>query len=135
MIPRMKFKIENLVSGDATRGMMAAFREITVPGEGPPLHVHRDQVEVFRVIKGRHRFVVDGIENEAEAGACLVVPSGAAHAFQNISTEEGILHFELLPAGSSVEFFRKMVAGDFDPGNIGGFFESHGTDLAGPPLG
>ena len=114
---------------------MATFQEITSQGEGPPMHAHRDQVEVFHVIKGRHRFVVDGVETEAEAGACLAVPIGVAHTFQNISTEEGILHFELLPAGSSEKFFHRIVAGDFDPEQIAEFFGSYGIDLLGPPLG
>jgi quercetin dioxygenase-like cupin family protein len=131
----MNFKIANLLSSESTNGMMAAFEEVTTPGGGPPLHVHHDQLEVFHVIKGRHRFVVDGLETVAEAGACLVVPMGAAHAFQNISAEEGILHFELLPAGGSEEFFRKLVAGDFDSADVAGFFQTHGIDLVGPPLG
>jgi len=131
----MEFKIENLLSGESTQGMMAAFEEITSPGGGPPLHVHRDQVEVFHVIKGKHRFVVNGVETVAEAGACLLVPMGAAHTFQNISTEEGMLHFELLPAGSSEEFFRRIVAGDFEAEKTANFFQTFGIELVGPPLG
>jgi quercetin dioxygenase-like cupin family protein len=130
----MEFNIENLVSGASTAGQLAAFQEITSPGSGPPMHVHHGQVEIFHVIRGRHLFSVDGVETEADAGACLVVPQGAVHTFKNISAEEGVLHFELLPAGSSEEFFRKLTAGEFDPENVGGFFADHGIGLAGPPL-
>ncbi len=131
----MKFQIDKLVGGEVSGGMMAGFREVTSPGVGPPMHVHRDQVEIFHVIRGRHRFVVDGVETVAEPGTCLAVPIGAAHTFQNIDAGEGVLHFELLPAGRSEEFFRKLVAGDFDPEKLGEFFGDHGIDLVGPPLG
>jgi quercetin dioxygenase-like cupin family protein len=130
----MKFKIATLLSAEATQGMMATFAETTAPGGGPPLHRHRDQLEVFHVIKGRHRFVVDGVETIADPGACLVVPIGAAHTFQNITAEEGLLHFELLPAGRSEEFFRKITAGEFDPEKLAEFFDTYGIVLAGPPL-
>jgi mannose-6-phosphate isomerase-like protein (cupin superfamily) len=130
----MKFKIATLLSAEATQGLMAAFEETTTPGGGPPLHRHRDQLEVFHVIKGRHRFVVDGVETIAEPGACLVVPIGATHTFQNITTEEGILHFELLPAANSEDFFRRIAAGDFDPEKVAEFFDAYGIVLAGPPL-
>ena len=130
----MEFKIDILEDGSRTGGQSAVFRETTVPGAGPPLHVHREQVEIFHVIRGQFRFSVDGALTEAGPGACLVVPAGAVHTFKNIGADEGVLHFELLPAGSSGEFFQALVAGEFDPENLGEFFGRHGIDLAGPPL-
>jgi quercetin dioxygenase-like cupin family protein len=130
----MEFKIERLVGGGQTSGRSAVFRETVAAGAGPPLHVHRDQTEIFHVIRGSFRFVVDGVETRAGVGDCLAVPEGAVHAFQNVGDEAGVLHFELLPAGKSEEFFRKLVAGEFDPERMGEFFDSHGLELAGPPL-
>jgi quercetin dioxygenase-like cupin family protein len=130
----MEFKIRTLISGDATGGRMAAFEEATTTGAGPPMHVNREQVEVFHVIRGRHRFVVGGVETEAAEGACLVVPMGVPHTFQNMDSEKGLIHFELLPAQRSEEFFTALVTGEFDPKDAGEFFTRYGMDLVGPPL-
>jgi quercetin dioxygenase-like cupin family protein len=125
----MKFDIKVLVGGGSTDGRMAAFSEKTLPGAGPPMHIHAQQVEVFHVIKGKHLFVVDGNETIAGPGECLLVPSGSAHRFQNVDEEEGMIHFELLPAGSSETFFHRLVAGDFDRERVGAFFAEYGIAL------
>ncbi len=77
------FKV--LVPTDATDGALALFEETTAPGQDPPLHVHRGQVETFRVIEGRYRFVVGDATVECGVGDVAVVPAGAPHTFVNLS--------------------------------------------------
>lgn len=131
----MEFDIETLVSGSVTHGAMASFRECTPAGAGPPLHRHRDQIEVFHVIRGRYRFLLEGDSIDAGPGDCITVPAGATHAFRNLLDETSELHFSLLPAGESEAFFQRLVAGDFDPDDIEAFFSRYGIDLLGPPMG
>src|SRR4051812_11067290 len=52
------------------------------PGEGPGLHRHPYE-ETFILQEGTATFTVDGESIEAEPGAVLVVPAGAAHKFVN----------------------------------------------------
>ncbi len=130
----MEFKISTLLSGERTGGQVSVFAEVTSPGAGPPLHRHVEQIEVFHVLEGRHKFVLDGEEVIAQAGDCLLVPAGAAHTFKNIDRSEGLLHFELLPSGSSEQFFKKLVEDPAGIADMPAFFREHGLELLGPPL-
>jgi quercetin dioxygenase-like cupin family protein len=130
----MNFRIRNLVSERETGGDVAVFAEVTTPGFGPPLHSHRSQIEVFHIIQGQHLFRRADQEIVAGPGDCVLIPVGVAHAFKNIDTTDGLIHFDLLPSGSSEAFFARLVD-DFDGiGDMAAFFGEHGIDLWGPPL-
>lgn len=129
----LKVDITCLVSGSDTDGKMAVFEEIVAPGSGPPRHTHRDQLEIFHIIEGSLKFELNGVVSEAGAGATVMIPAGAVHAFQNIGAASARIHFELLPAGDSKEAFERLVTGD--RGNVEAFFDRYGMDLSGPPLG
>jgi quercetin dioxygenase-like cupin family protein len=130
----MEFNITPMITGQSTGGAMSAFREITRPGFGPPLHTHAEQFEVFHVIRGRHFFKVGEEEGEAKEGDCLLVPPGTPHTFKNIDAAEGILHFELFPSGTADAFFRTLTHSAEPIDNIEQFFRDHGMELLGPPL-
>ena len=130
----MPFKIRTILSGTQTQNRLTVFEEITPPGEGPPLHLHMHQIEIFHVIRGRYLFALENNEVIAEAGACVFIPIGAAHTFKNIGTDDGLIHFELLPSGSAELFFDTLVK-DFDTiSDMSGFFRKHGIELLGPPI-
>ena len=130
----MQFKISVLLGGAMTHDKVSVFSEVTSPGSGPPLHSHVAQIEIFHVIKGRHKFVLNEKEMVAVPGDCILIPVGAAHTFQNIDSDEGLLHFELLPSGSSEEFFTRLVADHASIADMPAFFQEHGLELLGPPL-
>ena len=130
----MQLKISTVLSGARTNDEVSVFSEVTSPGSGPPLHSHVAQIEIFHVIKGRHKFVVNDKETVALPGDCLLIPGGAAHSFKNIDSDEGLLHFELLPSGSSEEFFARLVTDQANIADMAAFFREHGLELLGPPL-
>ena len=121
-----------VISGSETGGKVAVFEEVVAPASGPPRHTHRNQLEVFHVLEGRIRFEVDGEVLVREAGSVAVVPAGAVHAFRNDGGESARIRFELLPAGSSEEGFRLLLAGEVE--DVGAFFDQYDMDLVGPPL-
>ena len=57
-------------------------------GESPPLHIHRNEDEVFHVLEGVMRFRVDGKDIIASAGQTLVAPKGIPHTFR-VESREG----------------------------------------------
>ncbi len=134
MNPPPKFKIKNLISSSETNGLSAVFEERDDPGQGPPRHIHRDQVEIFHVMEGTFEFLVGNQLMEVQAGGVAVVPPGAVHTFRNIGTAEGVLHFEILPPGNCEAFFDTLVNHPDQVGDFPAFFDAHGMDLAGPPL-
>ena len=74
------------------------------PGYGPPLHRHYE-TEVFRVLEGRYLYEVDGRRFNLAAGDLVSVPSGAAHAFTNVSDLPSRQLVLMLPAMDAVGFF------------------------------
>ena len=136
-VPKMSESMEKLdikwiVSGSDTDGAVAVFEEIVPPGGGPPRHTHREQLEIFHVIEGEIRFEVSGEVFERGAGDVAAVPAGAVHAFKNIGDQPARIHFELIPALRSEEFFAQLSSGTVaDPES---YFDEYGMDVAGPPL-
>lgn len=56
-------------------------------GESPPLHVHRNEDEVFHVLSGTLRLQVDGRQLQLEAGQSAIAPKGLPHSFRVESAE------------------------------------------------
>lgn len=130
----MSFRIRNLVNARQTNNSISVFAEETTPGFGPPLHSHLAQLEIFHIIRGRHKFRLGGQEIEARPGDCVFIPAGIPHTFQNIDSEDGLIHFELLPSGSAEAFFDRLVTDFADIDDMGAFFQEHGLALLGPPI-
>ena len=79
--------------------------ECPIPsGEGPPLHRHEREDELFYVIEGRFKFSVDGKEFVGERGSFACGPRGSVHSFRNIDSVPGLLHITCTPAGLEVPF-------------------------------
>ena len=123
-----------IISGSDTGGAVSVFEEIVAPGSGPPLHTHREQLEIFHIIDGRFHFRVDGKDLELGAGDSAVVPKGAAHAFRNIGDAAGRIHFELLPSNRSEESFERLTTEGSQIDDIAAFFDEYDMDLVGPPI-
>jgi quercetin dioxygenase-like cupin family protein len=51
-------------------------------GESPPLHIHRNQDEVFHVLEGNLRLVVNGNELSAAPGQTVITPKGTPHTYR-----------------------------------------------------
>ena len=124
--------ISCLISGKETSNRISVFKESVAPKSGPPLHTHESQLEIFHVISGTILFEVDGTRGEVPAGGTATIQPGVPHAFINPTNEPALIHFELLPSGSSETFFQRLVDGDFD--DPAALFGEHGLQLLGPPL-
>ncbi len=90
-----------------TGGTFGMFEAVVAPGEGPPLHVHEREEELFRVLKGRFGFWCAGDYLELTAGGCIALPRGIPHRFENIGSEDGELMVIVTPGG--FEAFFPMV--------------------------
>lgn len=124
--------VKCIVSGKDTEGKIAIFEEIVAPESGPPLHLHKEQYEIFHIISGAIEFEIESERIEALPGKTVVVPPGTKHSFINKSKEKSVIHFDLLPAGDSEAFFEKLMYNDFE--DIEKLFDNHGLKLCGPPI-
>ncbi len=129
-----------LIDGAATNEQCCMFECPIPPGEGPPLHIHEREDELFYVVKGTFKISIDGQEIIAGAGSFAFAPRKSVHAFKNIGSEIGLLHVTCTPAGLETPF---RAVQDPDPGSgrspmtpeqIAGVFGQYGVTFVGPPL-
>ena len=104
-------------------------------GHGFPMHVHRNASEVFLVLSGTLRVVVDGQAHEAGEGSAAVLPAGLPHGFVIISPTARYL---TLHHGPTFEQFVAAAAGEGDdipnPARLAAIAADHGIDIIGPRL-
>jgi mannose-6-phosphate isomerase-like protein (cupin superfamily) len=102
------------VRTEHTGGTFALLENVIPPGEGPPLHTHAREDEMWFVREGHLRFVANDELYDAPSGAFVFVPRRTPHCFQNIGDSPALV----------------MVM--FTPGGMERFFESHATLPPGP---
>ena len=76
-------------------------------GDLPPLHVHRDQDEVFIVLAGAARLRLGDNDLQAGAGDCLLVPKGSPHSYL-VTSVEGARFLTITRGGDFFEFVREV---------------------------
>jgi quercetin dioxygenase-like cupin family protein len=122
-----------LVSGHDTAGTFAVMETEAVRGHGSPMHVHRRDCEVFLVLDGTLRVVVDGQEHAAGPGSAVVLPAGRAHGFVVTSRTARYL---TLHHGPAFERFVAAAAGEGkdipEPSRLAEIAAAHGIDIVGP---
>jgi quercetin dioxygenase-like cupin family protein len=130
-----------LIDGECSGGRCCMFECPIPPGDGPPVHRHEREDELFYVLEGRFKFSVDGKEFVGDQGAFACAPRGSAHAFRNVGPTPGKLLVTCTPAGLETPF---RAVRDPDPGSgrapltseqVMAEFGRHGITFLGPPLG
>lgn len=115
-------------------------------GDSPPVHVHRNEDEIFHILDGTLRLRLADAERIAGPGETVIAPRGVPHSFRVESTEGA--RFLTISTGGEFEAFVRAVsrpAGAFSlpvrAAPTGEMFqtlaraaEKNGMDLLGPPL-
>ena len=122
--------------GEETNGALAAFESIAPSGEGPPLHVHRNEDEIWYVLAGSFRIKLDGEVRDAQPGTFAFIPRGVTHTWQSVGDEPGRLLVILAPAGLD-RFFQRFAEATGHTSAEEAFRalgSEAGMDVVGPPL-
>lgn len=132
--------VKVLIDGEASGGRCCMF-ECPIPvGDGPPLHRHDNEDEMFYVLEGRIKFSIDGEEFIGEKGAFACAPRGSVHAFLNVGTDTARLMVTCTPSGLEIPF---RAVRDPEPGSgkqpltqeeVIAEFAKAGVTFVGPPL-
>ena len=93
-------------TGATTAGRLLLFENLTVPGGGPPPHIHTREDEFFFVFDGRFEIRLGDDLQILEAGGYAYVPRGTVHNFRNIAKTPSRILVGFTPAGIE-GFFRE----------------------------
>ena len=91
-----------------TAGALALIDVTVPPKEGPRLHIHAKEDELWVVLEGHLRFKAEGEIMQAPTGSVVYVPRGVPHCFQN--TGDAPAHILILFTPSGMERFFEEVA-------------------------
>jgi mannose-6-phosphate isomerase-like protein (cupin superfamily) len=122
-----------MLDGEHTGGTLSVMTEQTLPGGGPPLHVHSKEDEIFIVAEGRISHFVGGGWTEVGVGGVVYLPKGVPHRFRNIGTIPSRHWIITLPSGFE-EFFATCAdeftkAGGADKDRLVEIHRDHGIEL------
>jgi quercetin dioxygenase-like cupin family protein len=126
------------VRSEETAGALTAWESTAAPGEGPPVHVHRDEDEFMYVLDGLLRFRLGETDRMAPAGSFVFIPRGLPHTWQNAGDGEARILFGFAPASPGMERFFERAGELPDETRLaeafGEFAQDAGMDVLGPPL-
>lgn len=82
---------------------------------GPPLHIHKEQEEIFFVVSGEFLIQLDKEINLAKAGDAVFIPRGTPHTFANPhENNSGSLISMHIPGSNEMEaYFKTIASGQF----------------------
>ena len=126
-----------ILSTEATGGAMSITDSTTPAGEGPPLHVHAAEDEIFVVLTGEMEFMLDGVLSRQGPGGAVFIPRGHEHTYR-VSSDTPSRHLVILTPGGFEGFFADMAANGYRiPDDMGPITESaarHNLTFTGPPI-
>lgn len=124
---------------DQSGGGLTAIEGVSAPGEGPPLHLHREQDEFIYVLDGSFRVRLGDDLIEALPGSFVFIPRNTPHTWQNVGDGRSRFVATLVPASVEFEEFFLRYA-ELPPGDRGveAFgrlaVETRAMEVLGPPL-
>lgn len=119
-----------------TNGLLTALESVIPPGEGPPLHIHVREDEMYYVLGGHVMFKAADQMLDAPAGAFVFIPRGTPHCFQNTGADVAKLLVVYTPSGME-RFFEQLAQlpdGPVDPTQFAALAHDSWMEVVGPPL-
>jgi quercetin dioxygenase-like cupin family protein len=119
-----------MLGAEQTGNLLSVLFDVTPPGGGPPLHVHRREDEIFLVVEGRISYCVNGEWTEVPPGGVVYLPREVPHCYRNVGETPSRQWVITTPSGFEVFFSRCAEefakAGGPDMGRIAEISHEHG---------
>ena len=117
------------VSSEVSGGSFTLLEEVP-PLANTPLHVHRNEDELFYVLEGEHIFRVGEEEHRVGPGGLVFAPRGVPHSQRRVVPGQG-RELVLVTPGGFEGFFRELAAaqaaGSLGPDAYAGASERFGV--------
>ena len=126
-----------LANSQGTNGSLTVIELVNQPKNGPPLHRHVSDDEVWYVLEGEYRFKAGDAMFRVSEGGMAFGPRGLPHCFQNVGDTSARLLVITTPAGAEQYFedFARLPPGPIDAKALAALALASGIELIGPPLG
>jgi len=102
-----------LLDGDVTNGQVTVVRSRLGEGSASPLHLHRNEDEMFIVLRGTGLFWVGDERHEVGDGGAVFLPRNVPHAYRFLTPDVDLLTI-------------------CTPSGMEGFFRGAGRDVRAP---
>lgn len=120
-----------------TSGAMTVLEFVIGPKQGPALHTHLREDELWYVLEGEFRFKAGDTMLRASTGGMAFGPRGVPHGFQNVGDAPGRLLVITTPAGLE-RFFEQtseLLSDPVDSEALASIGHANWLEFVGPPLG
>ena len=94
------------LTSEQTGGVLSLGLAEVPAGNGPPLHVHGSDDELFIIVEGEYSVLVDGSWHDAGPGSVVFLPRGSEHTFKVTGTTPG-KHWTLTTPGGFDKFYAR----------------------------
>ena len=120
-----------------TNGSLTVLEFLIGPKEGPALHTHLREDELWYVIEGDFRFKAGDAMLRASTGGMAFGPRGTPHCFQNIGDTPGRLLVITTPSGLErfFEQFAALLGGPAKSEAFAALGHANWVEFVGPPVG
>lgn len=120
----------------STGGALTVLEFIISPMNGPALHTHLREDEVWYVLEGDFRFKAGDAMFRASTGGMAFGPRGTPHCFQNIGDAPGRLLVVTTPSGAErlFEDYNELLPGPVTPEMLSTVARANWAEFVGPPL-
>lgn len=121
---------------DTTGGSFTALENVVAPGQGPPLHLHVREDEMYYILDGVLRVRAGECTFDAPTGSFVFIPRGTPHHFQNIKDDPARVLVMFTPGGMErfFEGYADMPTGPADPAAYQALATRSWMEVLGPPM-
>lgn len=128
-----------MLGGERTGGALAVVLTPVLPGAGPPLHVHRNDDELFLVAAGTIAYFAEDRWTDVGPGGVVYFPKGTPHCYRNEGATPALHWIVTTPSGFE-RFFARLAEEARRPGGPDlqryvSINEEHGYTILGPSPG
>ena len=119
-----------------THGALTVLEFVIAPENGPALHTHLREDEVWYVLEGDFRFQAGDQMFWVSEGGLAFGPRGTPHNFQNVGDAAGRLLVITAPSGAErlFEDFAERLPGPVAPDLLDAVARANWVDFVGPQL-
>lgn len=102
------------ISAKDTNGQLTVMEYEGFEKDGPALHVHLNQDEVFYIVEGEYLVQVGDEQKTLTVGDTIFLPRNVPHTWLQLS-DKGKMFYLLQPGGKYEDFFKKLDASKRPP--------------------